>query len=160
MESEYKPGGVGMVSFQSVAGRIKENGQDRLGRYCYQVFDSGSDFHSVIFSVYRCNKTTLKDSKKTAYRQQLMLQSELGYRGDPTRYFKDDLIREIKKLQRKYGTNLCPYILGDFNDCPRIQQAINDICHEFQLVDIFLIFIQMNLILKHNREAESVLIEV
>ena len=40
-------------------------------------------------------------------------------------------------MQRKYGANFRPYILGDFNDCPRIQQAIDDICHEFQLVDIY-----------------------
>ncbi len=121
MQSTYKPGGTGMVSFQSVAGRIKECGTDRPGRWCYQVFDSGSDFKSVIFSIYRCNKTTLKDSKKTAYRQQRILQAELGYRGDPTRYFKAELIREIKRLQSKYGSNLCPYILGDFNDCNNIQ---------------------------------------
>ena len=37
MESEYKPGGVGIVSFRSVAGRVKECGQDRLGRWCLQV---------------------------------------------------------------------------------------------------------------------------
>ena len=126
-----------MVSFQSVAGRIKECGTDRLGRWCYQVFDSGSDFKSVIFSVYRCNKTLLKDTKKTAYRQQQILQAELGYRGDPTRYFKAKLIREIKRLQSKYGSNLRPYILGDFNDCNNIQQVIDEICHEFKLVDIY-----------------------
>lgn len=48
MESLYKPGGSGIVSFQSVTGRIKESGYDRLGRWSFQVFNSGSDFQSVI----------------------------------------------------------------------------------------------------------------
>ena len=123
--------------FQSFAGHVKESGTDRRGRWSFQVFDSGSDFKSVIFSIYRCNKTSLKDSKKKAYRQQKILQAKLGYRGDPTRYFKADLISAIKQLQSKYGRNLRPYILGDFNHCPNIQQVIDDLCHEFQLVDIF-----------------------
>ena len=33
MESLYKPGGVGIISFQSVAGQIKESGFDRKGRW-------------------------------------------------------------------------------------------------------------------------------
>ena len=57
MESEYKPGGAGLVSFQAVAGRIKDRGYDDRGRFTYQVFDSGSDFHSVVFSIYTCNAT-------------------------------------------------------------------------------------------------------
>ena len=68
MESLYKPGGSGIIAFQSVAGRIKESGYDRLGRWSYQLFDSGSDFQSVIFSIYRCSATS-KDSIKTAYQQ-------------------------------------------------------------------------------------------
>ena len=57
IQSTHKPGGTGIVSFQSVVGKIKECGTNCCGRWCYQVFDSGSDFKSVIFSIYRCNKT-------------------------------------------------------------------------------------------------------
>ena len=44
---------------------------------------------------------------------------------------------DFKKLQTKYGANLRPYILGDFNDCRRIEQTIDELCHEFKLVDIY-----------------------
>ena len=137
MESEYKPGGTGLVSFQAVAGRIKDKGHDDRGRFAYQVFDSGSDFHSVVFSIYRCNATQHGKSIKTAHHQQRILQAERGLRGSTLRFFKLDLIKTIKKLQKKYGSNLCPYILGDFNNCRYIQRAIDEICHEFNLVDIY-----------------------
>ena len=81
---------------------------------------------------------SLVKSKKTAYQQQRILQAKLGRQGDPLRYFKTGLIKEIKKLQAKYGANLRPYILGDFNDCQKIEQTIDEICHEFKLVDIYL----------------------
>lgn len=41
------------------------------------------------------------------------------------------------QLKKKYGDKLRPYIMGDFNDCKKIEQTINDICHTFQLVDIY-----------------------
>ena len=31
MDLDYKPGGTGIVSFLSVAGRVKESGHDRQG---------------------------------------------------------------------------------------------------------------------------------
>ena len=138
MDSSYKPGGTGIVALKSVAGRVKESGRDRLGRWSYQVFDSGSDFKSVIFSIYRCSAT--QNGITTAYQQQLILQAEVGRRGPPLKYFKFDLIQEIKELRKKYGMNLRPYILGDFNHCPKMEQTINDICHTFQLVDIYKYF--------------------
>ena len=70
MNSTYKPGGAGVVSFSSVSGRIKEKGIDRRGRWAFQVFDSGSDFCSVVFSIYRCCDASIKDSKKTSNHQQ------------------------------------------------------------------------------------------
>ena len=90
-----------------------------------------------MFSIYRCLYASLTKSKKTAYQQQRILQAELGRQGDPLRFFKTDLIKEIKKLQTKYGANLRPYILGDFNDCRQIEQTIDELCHEFKLVDIY-----------------------
>ena len=90
-----------------------------------------------MFSIYRCCDASIKDSKKTANHQQRILQAELGLKGNPLRYFKIDLISEIKRLKRKFGDNLRPYILGDFNNDRRIEQIISDICHEFKLVDIY-----------------------
>ena len=136
MTSLYKPGGIGIVFIQSVAGQIKESGFDRKGRWAYQVFDSGSDFHSVVFSFYRCCKTSLQGTK-TAYMQQRVLQSELGLRGSPLKWFQAELIKEIRRFQGKYGTNLRPYIFGDFNYDNHIETTINAICHEFKLVDIY-----------------------
>ena len=87
MDTEYKSGGAGMVSFKSVSGCIKTNGYDQRERWTYQVFDSGSNFHSVVFSIYRCSRISLSTSKKTAYRQQRILQAELGQRGSKLKNF-------------------------------------------------------------------------
>ena len=38
MDSDWKPGGTGIVLFGSVSGRIKKNGVNSLGRWIYQLF--------------------------------------------------------------------------------------------------------------------------
>ena len=107
MDSNWKPGGTGIVSFGSVSGQIKKWGFDLMGQWTYQLFRGGDNVHLFIFSIYNyCKTPSNKKATKTAHYQQELMLSDLNRSGTPRRYFKQDLMSEIHQLRSKYGSSL------------------------------------------------------
>ena len=136
-ESEFKPGGTGILTSGKSSSRIKESGKDKLGRWTYQVLEGKTDHDVVIFSVYQCCISS-SDGIKTAHRQQQVLLSEMNNtnKNDPRKQFGIDLRTNIRKLSKKYK-NIRPIIVGDWNEECTSNSIPMELCHEFGLVDIF-----------------------
>ena len=136
-ESEFKPGGTGIMTNGTSSSRIKESGKDKLGRWTYQVLEGTTNHDVVIFSVYQCCISS-SAGMKTAHRQQRVLLSEMDTTGnnDPRKHFGIDLKATIRKLSKKYK-NIRPIIVGDWNEECTSNSIPMEICHEFGLVDIF-----------------------
>ena len=60
MDSDWKPGGAGIIYFWSVSGKIKKLGFNSMGRWSDQLFKGGNNIHSVIFIIYNYCKTPSK----------------------------------------------------------------------------------------------------
>jgi len=101
-DKNFKPGGTGIFTRGRSAGRIKQTGNDNLGRWSYQVLDGKGKRDVLIVSIYQCCKSSNDDGILTAHRQQKMLLGEMQKKDiDPRRNFKRDLTQFIKSQMKK-----------------------------------------------------------
>ena len=137
VQSEFKPGGTGIIASGSPASRLKETRKDPLGRWTCHILDGEKDKDVAIICVYQCCTPAKKDGMKTAYKQQQVLLSLMNRKNtDPRSNFKKDLKQFIREIQSKYK-KIRPIILGDWNEECKGSSASMEICHEFGLVNIF-----------------------
>ena len=67
--TDYKPSGMGIVSFGDHSGRIKETGNNSYGRWSYQIIDGKNNIDMLIISVYQCCKRPTNKIGGTAFHQ-------------------------------------------------------------------------------------------
>ena len=148
--SDYKPGGTGIVNSGASSSRIKDTGHDRLGRWSWQLLKGEGERDVLIVSVYQCcQKYDNSSSQCTAYIQQKILLSEQNrYNKDPRTNFRKDLISFIKSHQEKNPSTV-PIILGDWNEECIEDSAADNLCNEFGLVNIF------NQIYPHHKKFKT-----
>ena len=138
IDSDYKPGGTGIVSRGSSARRIKSSGFDKLGRWSWQLLSGKNNKEVLIVSVYQCCQThDNPNAKSTAYLQQKILLSEQNRSNlDPRTNFRKDLIEFIQKF-RDNNSTIIPIIVGDWNKEFTDDSTADVLCSEFGLVNIF-----------------------
>ena len=139
--NEYKAGGTSICTFGNTAGRVKKHGEDKLGRWCWQILEGSKRRDILVVSVYQCCKNPTNKHGSTAYHQQEALLSELNREDtNPRRNFlrdmKDFLHQKIDN-HKEDGIQLEPMLMGDWNEECRGSSNAQNICDEFQLVDIW-----------------------
>ena len=50
--NDYKPGGTGIVTFGAITGNVKQSGNDKMGQWLYQIFDSQKKIDIMVISTY------------------------------------------------------------------------------------------------------------
>ena len=139
--NEYKAGGTSIVTFGNTAGRVKKHGEDKLGRWCWQILEGSKNRDIIVVSVYQCCKNPTNKHGSTAYHQQEAILSEMNREDtNPRRNF----LRDIKAFlhqkidnHKEDGIQLEPMLMGDWNEECRGSSNAQRICNEFQLVDIW-----------------------
>ena len=75
-DSDFKPGGTGIVTRGPTAGRVKRQEFDKLGRWTWQLLNGDGLREILLISVYKCCHSTNPNARNTASRQQQILLSE------------------------------------------------------------------------------------
>ena len=114
MESDYKPGQTGIITFGSVVDKINKSVFDLLGQWAYQIFEGGNGNHSVTFSTYNCCKNSFTNNQKRKTEIYQIL-SELNQLGPPWKFFKEYLIAKVNQFNCNYRTSLRLWMFDNWN---------------------------------------------
>ena len=116
-ENDYKLGGTGIASFGAIAGNIKQSGNNEMGRWSYQIFDSQKKIDIIVISIYQCCISPTNKIETAAYhQQQIMLLGQDRTDTNPKRNFRKDLLNFLEKHLSNLDKPTIPCILGDWNE--------------------------------------------
>ena len=136
-DSEFKPGGTGIINRGQTSNRVKSSGNDPLGRWLWQLLNGEGSCEVIIISVYQCCSSNSQNARNTAYRQQQILLSERNRADrDQRSNFKKDISTFIRSMKER-NPSLVPIIIGDWNEECTKGSASDELCKEFGLVNIF-----------------------
>ena len=97
VESDYKPGGTGIVAFRKTTRKIIQQEFDELGRCSWMSFEGKDNKVILIMSIYPTNP-----QGKTAYHQQKSMFSQRNRNNcDPSRNFYKDMCKFIRSFKKK-----------------------------------------------------------
>ena len=136
--NNYTPGGTGIATFGAIPGNVKQSGNDKIGRWSYQIFDSQKKIDIMVVSIYQCCISPKNMIGTAAYHQQQIMQ--LGQdRTDtnPGRNFRTNLLKFLENHLSNPDKPTIPFILGDWNKPHEGQSTSKKICEKFGLVDIW-----------------------
>ncbi len=111
----WKPGGTGIMSTESITGRITATGADEWGRWSYHTFQGQNRRSVTIISVYQVVEkfTQDKGTFTTAAQQRSLLLRQQDSLQDPRLAFQRDLRNFLHQHKDQHNEIL---IIGDFNE--------------------------------------------
>ena len=129
--NDYKPDGTGIVTFGSIAGNIKQSGNDKLGRWSYQIFNSQKKIDIMITIIYQCCISPTNKIGTVAYhQQQIMLLGQDRTDTNPRRNFRKDLLNFLETHLSNPDRPTIPFTLGDWNKPHERQSTSKQICEK------------------------------
>ena len=130
----YKPGGTLLLAQGDIIGRIKERGNDPLGRWTWMKFIGREKRLITVISAYQVCKRPTHATGTTAFHQQASLLRQKGIvQPNPRKFFHRDLTEFIRLCKSR---NELLILAGDFNEPITEQSSIARIAAKHQLVDI------------------------
>ena len=136
--NNYKPGGTGVVTFGAMTGNIKQGGDDEMGRWSDQIFDSQKKIDVMVISIYQCCISPTNKIGTAAYHQhQIMLLGKDRTDTNPRRNFRKDLLNFLETHLSNPDKPTILFILGDWNEPHDGQSTSKKICEKFGLTDIW-----------------------
>ena len=117
------------MTFGATSGNIKQSGNDKLGRWSYQMFDSQKKIDIMVISIYQCCISPTNKIGTAAYhQQQIMLLDQDRTDTNPRRNFRKDLLNFLEKHLSNPENPTIPIILGDWNESHEGQSTLKKIC--------------------------------
>ena len=134
--TSYKPGGTSLITFGNNTGRIKHQGDDEYGRWCYTYYSGVQDKTLLIIAIYVCQKPTNTTGRAAWHQQEAMFIQQNRPDTHPGRNFVSDLSQFLTQATNQYS-GLEIIIMGDMNQTLSTNSPLKTVFDRFNLTDLW-----------------------